>query len=66
MLEFEHSFIAQICGRCVQPEDVKAILDIVKPYLSDEQILEINKNAQESFDDMCKTVLDNPEDFGLV
>ena len=61
MLEFEHVFIAQICGRSIQPEDVKAVLDIVKPYLSDEQIFEINKNAQETFDDMCQTVLDNPD-----
>jgi len=66
MLEFEHGFIAQICGRSIQPEDVKAVLDLVKPYLSDEQIFEINKNAQEIFDDMCQTVLNNPEDFGLI
>ena len=66
MLEFEHDFIAQICGRPIQPEDVKAVLDIVKPYLSDEQIFEINKNAQETFDIMCQTVLNNPEDFGLI
>jgi hypothetical protein len=66
MLDFEHSFIAQICGRSLHPKDVKAVLDIVKPYLTDEQIFEINKNAQECFDDMCKSVLDNPEDYGLI
>ncbi len=66
MVDFEYAFIAQICGRSLHPEDVKAVLDIVKPYLSDEQIFEINKNAQKEFYDMCETVLNNPEDFGLI
>lgn len=59
MSDFEYSFIAQICDRNLHLEDVKVVLNIIKPYLTDEQIFEINKDAQKCFDDMCKAVLDN-------
>lgn len=64
MLEFEHGLIAQICGK--SPDDVKVVLDVIRPYLSNEQIFEINKDAQETFDNIYQEVLNNPEDFGLI
>lgn len=47
VVKLEYGFIAQIIG--VDPINVRQVLNIVEPYLSDEQKIKINKNAQKCF-----------------
>ena len=63
-MEFAYHYIAQATN--TTSDEVESILNFIKADLTEEQIVNINKNAQMFCEEMWQHYLDNPEDFGLI